>query len=85
MSTFCIRCGESLVNSELRCPFCIGERREAVKALVAAAPSGGDSALLARVEAIDTLRNLGHSQVRPGLGKEARELLEVTESPEVRP
>jgi len=63
MSAICTRCGESLVNPELPCGFCVDERRrEAVATLVAAAPSGGDAALLARVEAIETLRNLGHSQ-----------------------
>lgn len=63
MSAVCTRCGESLVNPELPCVFCVGERRhEAVKALAAAAPSTSDASLLARVEAIDTLRNLGHDQ-----------------------
>lgn len=62
MSTFCTRCAEALINPELPCQFCVGEKREnAVKALVAAAHSGGDAALLARAEAIETLRNLGHS------------------------
>lgn len=62
MSAICSRCGESLVNPELPCGLCVLERRqEAVKALVAAAPSSDNAALLARVDAIDTLRNLGHS------------------------
>jgi len=62
MSTLCSRCNESLVNPELPCGFCILERRqEAVTGLVAAAKSGSDAALVARVDAIDTLRNLGHS------------------------
>ena len=51
------------MNPELPCGFCVQERRyEAVKVLVAAAPSTSDAALLARAEAIETLRNLGHSQ-----------------------
>lgn len=78
MSAVCTRCGESLVNPELPCQFCVGERREeAVKALVATAPSGGDAALLARVDAIETLRNLGHSQAEVRLAR-ARALEECS-------
>lgn len=62
MTSFCVRCAETIVNPEEPCGFCVGERRlEAVTTLVSAAGSGGDAALLARVDAIDTLRNLGHS------------------------
>lgn len=62
MTTLCSRCNESLVNAELPCGFCVlDRRREAVTKLAAAAKSGGDAALAARVDAIDTLRNLGHS------------------------
>lgn len=59
----CVRCGEQLADSGRTCGFCVGERRrEAVVALVAAAGSSDNASLLARVDAIDTLRNLGHSQ-----------------------
>lgn len=62
MTTLCSRCNESLVNPEHPCGFCVLERRQgAVVKLVAAAKSTSDAALLARVDAIDTLRNLGHS------------------------
>jgi hypothetical protein len=62
MSAICSRCGESLVNPELPCVFCVEERwHAAVTKLVAAAKSGSNAALLARVDAIDTLRSLGHS------------------------
>jgi len=63
VSTLCNRCGESLVNPELPCGFCVGRRREsAVRVLVAAAKSVSDAALGARAEAIAALRNIGHSQ-----------------------
>lgn len=62
MSAFCLRCAEALVNPEEPCAFCVGEKREsAVKALLAAAKSGGNAALVTRVDAMDALRNLGHS------------------------
>ncbi len=62
MSAICTRCGETIVDPERPCGFCVLERRkEAVTKLVAAATSGSDAALVARVDAIDTLRNLGHS------------------------
>jgi hypothetical protein len=62
MTAICSRCGESLVNPDLPCGFCICERRHAaVTQLVAAATSTSNPALVARVNAIDTLRNLGHS------------------------
>ncbi len=63
MSAICSRCGESLVNPEEPCGFCVDERRqEAVAHLVAAAKSTDNAALVARVDAIDILRNLGHSK-----------------------
>ncbi len=62
MSVICTRCGESVVDPERPCGFCVLERRqEAVAKLVAAAPSTSDAALAARVDAIDMLRNLSHS------------------------
>lgn len=62
MTTFCSRCAEALVNPEQPCGFCVGERREeAVKTLVATASTTSDATAVARVDAIDTLRNLGHS------------------------
>ncbi len=64
MSAICSRCAEPLVKrpQDGFCVWCREERlRAAVAKLVAAAKSESDAALLARVEAIDTLRNLGHS------------------------
>lgn len=59
----CARCGEPLVDPNRPCTFCIGEKREeAVKVLVAAAKPISDASAVARVDAIDTLRNLGHTQ-----------------------
>ncbi len=59
----CVRCGEEPVDPSRPCGFCRGEReREAVAILVAAIGNPSDAALLRRAEAIDTLRNLGHSK-----------------------
>ena len=58
----CIRCGENLVDPTKGCMFCWGERLDvAVKTLVNAAESTDNAALVARVDAIDTLRSLGFS------------------------
>lgn len=63
MSAVCVRCAEELVDAERPCGFCREERiREAVEVLRASAKSGGDRALLARVEAVVTLRNYGFTQ-----------------------
>jgi hypothetical protein len=63
VTVVCARCAETLVDPGLPCQFCIGERREqAVKVLVAAAKPTSSASAVARVDAIDTLRNLGHSQ-----------------------
>jgi hypothetical protein len=60
MSTTCPRCTEELVDAGRPCEGCRLDRIEvAVNALRAAAKSGGDKALLARAEAIDTLRSCG--------------------------
>jgi hypothetical protein len=60
-ATVCSRCAEPLVDSSRGCGFCRGERRhEAVTKLTAAVASGSGAAMVARVEAIDTLRSLGH-------------------------
>jgi hypothetical protein len=62
MTAICTRCGESVVDPERPCGFCVLERRrEAVIKLIAAAKSTSDAALGARADAMDTLRNLGHS------------------------
>jgi hypothetical protein len=62
MIAACIRCAEPLVDPSRGCGFCRGERlNEAVTQLVAAAKSSDNAALLARVDAIDTLRSLGFS------------------------
>jgi alkylhydroperoxidase family enzyme len=56
----CPRCGEDLRNPGEPCRFCRLDRIEkAVDQLRAAAKSTSNAALLARVEAIDTLRNCG--------------------------
>ena len=61
MSTVaCVRCGESLVDPGRGCGFCRGERiRDAIEVLRAAAKSTSNASLLARVEAIETLRSYG--------------------------
>lgn len=71
MSAVCGRCAEPLVDPNRPCMFCIGERREnAVKKLAAAAKSGGPAAITARVDAIDTLRSLGHSKAEVLLARD---------------
>jgi hypothetical protein len=63
----CKRCGEPLVLApdDGYCVWCREERvRDAVTKLAAAAKAGGDAALAARVDAIDTLRNLGYSKAQ---------------------
>lgn len=83
-SVACVRCGEALVDGSSPCGFCRGERiGDAVKALVAARGSQDNAALLARVDAIDTLRSLGfssgqvlHARARALDGHSADEILE---------
>jgi uncharacterized pyridoxal phosphate-containing UPF0001 family protein len=63
MTATCVRCGEDLVDANRPCGFCEADRRrDAVLKLVAAAKSTDTAALAARVDAIDTLRSLGHSK-----------------------
>lgn len=84
MTASCVRCGENLVDPARPCSFCAGERREAaVRKLIAAAKSGGDAALAARVDAIWTLRSLGcsdyevlHARARALDGHSAEDILE---------
>ena len=58
----CSRCAEPLVDSLRPCGFCIGEiRHNAVTALVDN-QGAGNRKLLARANAVDALRILGHSQ-----------------------
>lgn len=84
MNTSCLRCGEFLVDPQRPCGFCTDERRRnAVTTLVAAAKSSDNAALLARVEAIDTLRSLGfsrkqvlHARARALDGHSVEEILE---------
>lgn len=60
MTAACARCGEELRDASRPCEGCRLDRMEgAVKVLRAAAKSGGNMALLARVEAIETLRSCG--------------------------
>lgn len=85
MSAICVRCGEPLVDPGRPCEGCRLDRiEEAVTALCAAAKSGGDKALLARVEAIDTLRSCGYSAVQVlrarGLAVEGKSVAEILEA-----
>jgi hypothetical protein len=62
LPTVCVRCSEPLVDGKRPCEFCRGEKREeAVRTLLSAAKSSSNASLAARADAIDTLRNLGHS------------------------
>jgi hypothetical protein len=62
VSAVCVRCAESLVDPERGCGFCRDERiREAVEVLRAAAKSTSNASLLARLDAIETLRSFGFS------------------------
>ncbi len=59
-SAVCVRCAEPLVDPERPCGLCREERiRGAVEILRAAAKSTSNASLLARVEAIETLRSYG--------------------------
>lgn len=61
----CVRCGETLVEPERGCIFCRGERiREAVEILRAAAKSTSNASLLARLDAIETLRSYGFTDTQ---------------------
>lgn len=81
----CSRCAEPLVDPDRPCSFCRGERIEdAIRALTSAAKHSDNLSLVARVDAIDTLRSLGFSkrqvlQVRARAveGHSVEEILEV--------
>lgn len=65
MSPTCTRCEAKLIDASLPCGTCRLDRiEEAVKVLRAAAKSGGNKALVARVDAIDTLRSCGFTDTQ---------------------
>lgn len=81
----CARCGEELVDPARPCEGCRLDRiEEAVSTLCAAAKSGGDKALLARAEAVRTLRSCGYSAEQMlrarGLAVEGKTVEEILES-----
>jgi hypothetical protein len=63
MSTVaCIKCGEPLVDSSRPCGFCVSQIRHNAVAVLVANQGESPRRLLARANAVDALRILGHSQ-----------------------
>lgn len=85
MSFACGRCQEQLVDPARGCVFCREERiRGAVDILRAAAGSSSNASLLARLEAIETLRSYGftdkqvlQARARAFDGHSTEQILEV--------